>query len=116
MTKPTMGRIVHYRLTELDAAQINSGRADYAAYLRLANSSAAPAQPGQTGRTGLAAHKGNPVSAGEYYPAQVVRRFNPEGTTVNLQVSLDGNDLHWATSVSEGDGDGQWIWPPREAD
>jgi hypothetical protein len=26
---------------------------------------------------------------------------------------LDGTDTYWATSRTEGAGDGHWAWPPR---
>lgn len=34
-------------------------------------------------------------------------------TCVNLQVFQPGHD-NWRTSVSQGDGVGQWEWPVRE--
>ena len=89
MHQPTIGRIVHYTLTEQDAAQIANDRAS------------------AVDRT----LRHNPVSPGQTYPAVVVRTFG--GPAVNLQVFLDGTDTYWATSRVEGDGPGQWIWPPR---
>lgn len=83
---PTIGRIVHYRLSEGDAAAIGKQRTE-------------------TGATG------NPVSAGDVYPAQIVRDFG--GPSYNLQVALDGTDVYWATSRQEGTEDGRWFWPPR---
>jgi hypothetical protein len=43
-------------------------------------------------------------------PATIVSVFSD--TCVNLKVCIDGyrNDL-WKTSVSQGDGAGQWNWP-----
>jgi hypothetical protein len=84
--QPTIGRIVHYTLTEADAAAINKRRAD--------NSLA-----------------GNHAAAGEACPAMVVRTFGGPGA--NLQVHLDGTDIYWATSRTEGEGPGFWAWPPR---
>jgi hypothetical protein len=95
------GRIVHYRLTPADAQAINKRRDDYA-----------KAEPAHAD-TGYIAHVGNRVREGEYYPAMVVRVNAGPPETVNLQVSLDGSDQYWATSVTEGDDVGQWTWPPR---
>lgn len=94
--QPTIGRIVHYTLTEQDVSIIASRRA----------SQAFPA--GIVGRH-------NPVSPGDTYPAMVVRVFHPSTSTANLQVFLDGTDTYWATSRAEGEpGEhGRWIWPPR---
>lgn len=91
---PTIGRFVHYTLTEQDVSIISSRRA----------SQSFPA--GIVGRH-------NPVSPGDTYPALVVRAFG--GDAVNLQVHLDGEDTYWATSRTEGEPgeQGRWIWPPR---
>src|SRR6266545_2012738 len=100
----TIGRIVHYQLSEQDAAEINRRRADYRAF---AAGHAHPHEPGQPDAPGYLAHVGNSVNAGDVYPAMVVRVF--EGYDgVNLQVALDGNDCFWATSRHEGDEHGQW--------
>jgi len=120
---PTIGRIVHYRLTDDDAARMNQRRADYTA---AANSHLHPHEPGTPPPTGHVAHVGNRLTGGEYYPAMVVRTFSmvphPDRTSapavspyVNLQVFLDGTDQLWATSVDEGDEPGTWAWPPRAA-
>lgn len=94
--KATIGRIVHYALTDHDAAAINRRRGD--------------ALASDTGQTGRIIHVGNTVAAGLVFPAMVVRDW---GASVNLQVYLDGNDIYWATSRSEGEGPGTWMWPPR---
>jgi hypothetical protein len=86
---PTVGRIVHYRLSESDVQSI-----------KFARSAAGGMYP-----------QGNPVAPGDTYPAVVVRTFG--GPNVNLQVLLDGPDSFWATSRPEGDGPGTWCWPPR---
>lgn len=95
-TAATIGRTVHYHMSETDAAAVNKRRADFAA-----------ANP-QT--SGLVAHVGNTVLAGSKYPAVVVAAF---GLAVNLQVLLDGSDSYWATSRVEGEQPGQWAWPVR---
>lgn len=82
----TIGRIVHYTLSQYDADAIRAARA-------------------------AAGTGGNPVEEGQTYPATVVRNFG--GSAVNLQVHLDGPDALWATSRTEGDGPGHWAWPPR---
>lgn len=86
---PTIGRIVHYRLSEQDAEHITIS---------------AEAHGG---------HRGNEVRAGEVYPAIIVRTADDD-LRVNLQVFLDGPDTRWVTSrgysVETG---GCWFWPPR---
>lgn len=86
---PTIGRIVHYTLSESDANAIRSAR------------------------IGLTSGTYNNVAAGQVYPAIVVRTFG--GSAANLKVLLDGPDTFWATSRSEGDGECRWAWPPRVA-
>lgn len=117
--RPTIGRIVHYRLTDDDALRMNKRRADYTA---AANSHPHPHEPGTPPPSGHIAHVGNALQGGDYYPAMVVRTFQdvaPDGKSavaspyVNLQVFLDGTDQLWATSVGEGDGPGTWAWPLR---
>ncbi|GLZ34882.1 hypothetical protein Lesp02_70690 [Lentzea sp. NBRC 105346] len=85
---PSIGRIVHYRLSEHDAEAITAAR----------NNS--------EGRD-----RGNVVVAGQSYPATVVRTFG--GHAANLQVHLDGTDTYWATSRVPGEDNGQWCWPAR---
>jgi len=99
--QPTIGRIVHYRLSAYDADAINKRREDWKATCR----------ENGTPQTGHVAHVGNDAREGDYYPAMVVRNFG--GATVNLQVQLDGTDTFWATSRAEGDQPGTWTWPPR---
>lgn len=93
----SLGRIVHYTLNEGDVTLINHKRS----------------------KTGAS---GNSVRAGDVFPAIVARIFDgsPHGC-VNLQVLLDGEDSHWATSryqVEDGTTElaawqGRWSWPPR---
>lgn len=89
MQQPTLGRIVHYKLTESDVALINQRD---------------PHSPSSR----------NPVSADQLYPAMVVAVFG-SGEHVNLKVFLDGGPgaEYWATSRPEGDTPGTWCWPPR---
>lgn len=95
--QPSVGRIVHYKLSEVDAEAINRRRDDF--------------DTANPGATGFQAHIGNRAEAGQTFPATVVRTFG--GDAVNLQVSLDGTDTYWATSRTPGDDPGQWCWPPR---
>ena len=96
---PSIGRIVHYTLTEQDTDAINRRRAD-GVRARTADA-----------RSGAVIHYGNTVTAGDVYPAMVVRVW--EFNSTNLQVFLDGNDTYWAASKSEGDQPGTWHWPER---
>jgi hypothetical protein len=108
--KPTIGRIVLYTLSDGDATAINVRRRDYRAFEAGHKH---PHEPGTPPATGHVAHYGNDVGAGDELPAMVVRDWNESAGTVNLQVHLDGNDIYWATSRTEGDGPGRWRWPPR---
>lgn len=102
MTEPTIGRVIHYTLSEADAAQIMKRRADFDKH-RLSDDYA---------DTGYVAHFGNRVVAGQVCPAVIVAVW-PGSTTVNLHVLLDGVDAFWATSRAEGDRPGTWAWPAR---
>ena len=99
---PSVGRIVHYTLSQQDALHINKRRKDAAAHLstHVQNS------------TGVQIHVGNGVAAGEVYPMVITRVWGGSGL-VNGQVLLDGNDLLWVTSVGVGEGERTYAWPPR---
>lgn len=88
---PTVGRIVHYRLSFQDVQRIRQRR-------RLHESEEV--------------FTGNPVEEGEVAPMLVVAVWGP--TCVNGHVLLDGYDSLWVTSVVEGTDPGAWSWPPRE--
>ncbi len=92
--QPSVGRIVHYTLTQQDAVEINRRRAGRATRDRV---------DAQT--------LGNHAAEGEVCAAIIVRTFG--GPAANLQVHLDGTDTYWATSRTEGDDAGHWHWPPR---
>lgn len=99
---PTPGRIVEYTLTDLDAASINKRRND-AAKSGIARE-----------ESGAVVHFGNSVSEGDTYPLVITRVWgNTEGSAVNGQVLLDGNDTLWVTSATEGDGERHWRPFPR---
>jgi hypothetical protein len=106
--QPSIGRIVHYTLTQQDAAEINRRRSDYQAFR---SNFSGPSDPGQAGADGHIAHVGNHAAEGQVCAATIVRTFG--GPAVNLQVHLDGNDTYWATSRTEGTEPGTWTWPER---
>lgn len=97
--KPSLGRVVLYKITRADAQSINARRED-----------AEMNRPGDK-RSGVMVHVGNRAHHGDVYAADVVRVWNE--SSVNLQVKLDGNDLFWVTSVAQGEDEGEWTWPPR---
>jgi hypothetical protein len=99
--KPSVGRIVHYTLTEQDAEHINRRRKDTSANLGAI----------QTDALGYVAHVGNKAEAGQVLPLIIVRVWSD--ACVNGQVLLDGNDSLWVTSVTVGEGPWKFAWPPR---
>lgn len=103
MTPPTIGRVVHYRLSEQDAEAINRRREHAQRHI----------DEHRTNATGAQVHVGNHAAAGFVYPALIVRTAD-NTLTVNLQVFMDGNDAYWATSINYSvETDGCWFWPPR---
>lgn len=103
---PTIGRIVHYRLSAQDAEQI----------MRRRTSGKAIADRIPEGRwpVGAQAHIGNSVEEGDVFPMLISRIWGdtPE-SAVNGQVFLDGNDVLWVTSTTFGDGPSRFSWPTR---
>jgi len=88
---PSIGRIVHYTLSQQDADYINGRRTENG-------------QP----------HIGNRCAAGNEYPAVIVAVFGSAPSwPSNLQVFLDGEDQFWGTSrhVGEPGKAGTWHWP-----
>lgn len=93
--KPTIGRIVRYKLTDQDVNEIVH----------------------HEGEDGTVNH----LDAGEEVAAVVVRVFHdypaPEGGTrdaCNLRLLIDGSTrLPWVTSRHEGTEPGTWHWPER---
>lgn len=86
---PTAGRLVHYTISEQDAAVIAANR-------KAAGITAA-----------------NVAHAGDVLPATIIRVWSPVTGCANLQVHLDGPDTYWATSRAEGEGPNFWFWPTR---
>lgn len=121
----TIGRTVHYVLTEEDADKINRLRTDEPSIAqRMADWCAAIVAPGKIfgWPIGAQAHIGNWVEGGMEFPAMVVRDWSLNRSEneiaagvamVNLQVFLDGNDVYWATSAHEDsqNSPGTWHWP-----
>lgn len=95
--KPSIGRIVHLKLSADCADQINRRREPGAGH-------------SEGWPKGAQAHSGNPVREGEIVPMIVTLVFSE---CVNGQAILDGNDSLWVTSVKEGTEPGTWCWPER---
>jgi hypothetical protein len=103
---PSVGRIVHYRLTAQDAEQVNRRRADTRRHLEDHRALA----------TGVQVHVGNDAREGEVVALVITRAIDPRDQgTVNGKVLLDGNDDLWVTSrqggIYEDPTPGRW-WSP----
>lgn len=98
---PTIGRIVHYRLTKEDAERTNQRRID----------AVVNAERMRTERPGFQAHVGKLLRGGDVVPMMIVAAQRPG--LVNGQAILDGNDSLWVMAARLGDGPGEWFWPPR---
>lgn len=94
---PSIGRIVHYRLSAQDAEQIMSDRT---------------ARCHTDDLDVMVPWSGNDVAEGDLFPMLIVRTWGDTPTSaVNGQVFLDGNDVFWATSRVVGDQPGTFEWP-----
>lgn len=102
----TIGRTVLYTLSADDAVAMNRRRTTGASIAERMGERPIPLWP-----AGAQAHIGNEVHEGDVVPMVVVRIWSP--TTVNGQAFLDGNDVLWVTSATEGTGPHTWQWPPR---
>lgn len=97
--KPRRGMVVDYTLSEQDASAINSARSD-AALAVIEHTDV---------HNGRQVHRGNSVAAGDVYPMVITRPWGDKhDSAVNGQVQLDGTDLHWVTSVQQGEGERTW--------
>ena len=114
---PSIGRIVHYRLSADDAAQVNRRRTtghSIAERMKIQISDAECVTPLLGWPTGAQAHIGNEVREGDTYPMLIVQCWGDTPCScVNGQVFLDGNDVLWATSVAVGEGPRTFSWPTR---
>jgi len=81
----TIGRIVHYSLSEADVSQIARQRSKLPII-------------------------GNTVRRGDILPLIVTTTFS--NNIINGQAILDGLDTLWVTSVKQGYNPGEWNWPP----
>lgn len=134
----SIGRIVHYVLSQEDADKINRRRTtgeSIAERIRLRDAiderikgDVIPmSEIMGSWPIGAQAHIGNTVELGMEFPAMCVRDWRTPAATeewnekagVNLQVFLDGTDVFWATSVHEDRNTdkkldptpGTWHWP-----
>ena len=118
---PSIGRIVHYRLSADDATQINSRRTtgkSIADRMKLEldrlNHERDEGVQAFAWPAGAQAHIGNEVTEGDTFPMLIVRVWGPSAeSAVNGQVFLDSNDVFWATSRTVGDQPGTFSWPVR---
>lgn len=115
---PTIGRIVHYRLSAQDVEQINRRRTTGTSIADRMKSSA-PSVDGSAPTIyawpeGAQAHIGNEVHEGDVFPMLIVKMWGSSShAAVNGQVFLDSNDVFWATSRTVGDQPGTFSWPAR---
>lgn len=104
--KPSIGRIVHYRLSANDVEASTRRRVQ----------PQAPHKPEWP--KGAQAHVGNPHGVGQIVPLLVVvvwpNEHGPDFDGVNGQAFLDGNDVLWICSAKEGTEPGNWQWPKRD--
>lgn len=105
--QPTIGRIVHYSLSENDAESINKRRADTAKHLEAHREAS----------TGVQVHVGFEVTAEDVFPAIVVGTHE-DSDNLDLRVLLNGTDILWSPDApyspyAAAPEPGSWFWPPR---
>ena len=125
---PSIGRIVHFRLTADQAEQVNRRR------VRFSEAGTVDANGVRQWPAGAQLHVGNSVGEGSVVPLIVTTVWpdeysgnarlshHPEGTTyegpggINGQAVLDGNYGLWVCSAPQhATLTGCWFWPPRES-
>lgn len=114
---PTIGRIVHYRLSADDAAQINRRRTTSGEIRARIDQQFAPWTPPSrpVWPLGAQAHIGNDAREGDTFPMLITKVWGDTPTSaVNGQAFLDGNDVLWVTSAAVGEGPRTWSWPSRQ--
>jgi hypothetical protein len=125
IVKPSIGRIVVYKLSAQDCEQINRRRTDGISISERMKTtlSVLEADEGLADKIwprGAQAHIGNLVVEGQALPMIITQVFI-EGepntlslpSSVNGQVFLDGNDVLWVRDAEQGNEIGMWHWPDR---
>jgi len=114
---PSIGRIVYYRLSADDAAQINRRRTTSGSIsdrLKTKVDATNNGQPILAWPAGAQAHIGSEVGEGQTFPMLIVGVADIYGVSVvNGQVFLDGNDILWVTRRPVGNQPGTFSWPRR---
>ena len=103
--RPTIGRIVHYRLTAENADEINRRRTSVISIAARIEENTWP--------SGAQAHIDNQAFPGDIVASIIVSVWGDE--CVNLQCLLDGSDTYWVTpaNFSIDTTVGTWDWPPQ---
>jgi hypothetical protein len=120
VVEPTIGRIVLYRLTKEDAAQVNRRRTNGQSIkermaISVLGKMGVLQDEIRAWPQGAQAHIGWPVKDGQVFPMMItnVDPVTIEGY-VSGQVFLNGNDVLWKVDAPEGKENGQWSWPERK--
>lgn len=90
--------IVNYKLSAMDAEQINRRRTNSVSIAERIKEKIWP--------TGAQAHIGNEAKEGQILPMVITGIWSD--SCVNGQVFLDGTDQLWVTSASKGNDPGNW--------
>jgi hypothetical protein len=115
---PTIGRIVHYRLSADDATEINRRRtngSNIALRMKTFAKSAGDGPEVVYGwPEGAQAHIGNVATERDTFPMLITKVWGDDpSSAVNGQCFLDGNDVLWITSACVGSGPRTFSWPTR---
>ena len=104
---PTLGRIIHYTLTQQDVDQIMRRRTS-ASEIASRMAATPPGWP-----AGAQAHIGNTVRPGQIVPVIIVAVWSE--VCINGRAMLDGTDEYWVSSAmfSPEPNQGMWHWPER---
>jgi hypothetical protein len=97
------GRIVYFVFNEQAAKEVMRRRTTAGAIAERMRA-IPPAWP-----AGAQAHIGNDITAGDIYPAMVLRVWGSGGCS-NLRVFLDGSDDYWATSINHDPAKAEYTW------